>query len=238
MGLVPELNISPEERKRIIDELLSMPVDSVNSNSLGSSYKSVVFEPVAYRKPGEADKALLTFDESLVRLKSAGFERHARPQEAFGLIVDGLEGKLVGSLKGVCDDMLVSFGEWLSFGVKRVGDVLVAYVDPKNLVWNKSSNKYIVLGGQVDCVSKETFSIKGKQSETWIDLKQFEDKFVKFIYGRSFNQLPEIIQVGDRRAQVYLPPDGIVRPVARGNFGGRFYVFGYCGSWASRGVRR
>ncbi len=239
MGLIPDNLIpGPEEARRIIEELLNMPADSVNS--ISSSYCDVVFEQVAYRKPGVADKQCLSFDASLARLKSAGFERHARSQEVFGLLIDGLEGKLAGQLKGVYDDMLVSYGEWLSLAVKREGDVLIAYVVPKNLVWDKNKSNYVVRG-QVDCVSKETFNIAGKQSQTLIDLREFEDKFVKFVYGCSFNQLPQIIREGDRRvrrAQVYLPSDGIVRPVARGDFDGRFDVNCYFNGWASRGVCR
>ncbi len=238
MGLIPDnLMPSPEEARRIIEDLLKGTPEPAKDSVIATSYKDIMFESVAYRDPGVMDKALFSFDASLVRLKQAGFERHARPQEVFGLIVDGLEGKLAGGFKGVYDDMLLSYGEWLSLAVKREGDVLVAYVDPKNLVFDKGSNNYIVCGGQVDCVGKETFSIKGKQSETWIDLKQFEDKFVKFMYSRSFNQLPEIMREGNLRARVYLPSEGVVRPVARGFFNGRFNVGSYYYSnGASRGT--
>ena len=237
LGLVP-YNFSPEEEKRILEELLNTPVDWGSLNVVGSSYKSVVFEPVAYRESGKAEKAPLTFDASLARLRKAGFERHARSQEVFGLLIDGLEGKLAGGLNGVCDDMFKSWGEWLSLAVERKGDMLVAYLDPKKLAWDKNCGEYIVQGNQVDCVGKETFGIKGKQSQTWIDLKQFEDKFVKFMYGRSFKQLPKLMREGDERAQVYLPPEGVVRLVCRGYFG-RFSVNSYGYNYlASRGVRR
>ena len=240
MGLIPDsLMPSPEEAKRIIEELLNTPVDLGSSTSVvGSSYKDVVFESVAYHESGRADKVLLSFDGSLARLRKAGFERHARSQEVFGLLIDGLEGKLADGLKGVHNDMLGGYGEWLSLAVERKGDMLVAYLDPKKLAWDKNCGEYIVQGNQVDCVGKETFGIKGKQSQTWIDLREFEDKFVKFVYGCSFSQLPKLMQEGDERAQVYLPLEGVVRPVCRGYFG-RFSVNSYGYNYlASRGVRR
>ena len=114
-------------------------------------------------------------------------------------------------------------------------------LDPKNLAWDKNKGQYdgqYVVRDQVDCVGKETFGIKGKQSQTWIDLREFEDKFVKFVYGRSFKQLPKIMQEGDERVQVYLPSNGIVRPVSRDNFDVGCSINGYIGNGASRGVRR
>ncbi len=237
MGLIPDnLMPSPEEARKIIEDLLrGTPEKSDKDGVIVTSYKDVVFEQSAYCKSGESSKELFSFDESLSRLKSAGFERHPRSQEVFGLIIDDLEGRLSGKLKDVCDDMLKSYGEWLSLAVERKGNVLVAYVDPKNLFWDKNNNKYVVQGRQVDCAGKETFDVTGKQSGAWIDLNLFEDKFIKFMHGRSFNQLPKIIQEGNKRAQVWLLPEGSIRPVGRSIFN-NWHYFAYNDYWASRGT--
>ena len=204
------------------------------SNVVVSNYNNLEFELQAPRDG--SDKELYTFDKSLARLQSAGFERHPRPSEVFTLLADGLEGKLSGVQKDICNDMFKDHGEWLSLAFERKGDILLAYVDPRGLVLNEDNDKYEKKRFGYSELKK--FDIHGKESNELIDLEEFSNNFVRFLYGRSFKDLPQDMKEGDKRAQLYLPSDGVVWPVARGGFDDGYYVDG-CNYviGASRGIR-
>ena len=212
-----------------------LPVSSsVPVASVVSSYRDLEFEVQASRN--RSDKILYAFDESLERLQSAGFERHPRPSEAFTLLADGIEGKLSGGLQKVSEDMLNNYGEWLSLAFERNNDVLICYLDPKGLVWNTKSSEYVKDGFKF--AEKKEFNIAGKPSQQWIELAEFSDNLVRFLYGRSFKDLPQDMREGDKKAQLYLPSDGVVWPVARDGFNDGYGVGGgNCNVGASRGVR-
>jgi hypothetical protein len=195
-----------------------------------ASYKGIEFEQPAYREQGNADKQLLYFDKSLEHLRAAGFERHARPQEVFGLLIDGLEGKLTGSISDVQKDMLTSYGEWLSLSFERKGPILIAHLDPEGLVWN---GKVYVKENFKEHGHYE-FNVSGKKSNEWIPLKEFDNKLIEFLYTRPFKDLPKEIREGDRYARIALPPDGTAWPVGRVS---GWYDVGVDGGRASRGVR-
>ncbi|MBI4142113.1 hypothetical protein HY484_04260 [Candidatus Woesearchaeota archaeon] len=168
----------------------------------------------------------MSFDESDKRIKKIGLHRHLRPCESFGLTIDGLEGKLDGDLKCANEDILISYGEWLSLSFERHGKILAAYVDPEGLLLqgNKHVKKDFKFFEEVE------FGVSVPSLQL-IRLKEFSDVFVKFMYGRIFKDLPEEIQ---KNARVFLPPDGEMWPVGRGFY---FSVFVYYfDNWASRGV--
>lgn len=56
----------------------------------------IFFEPRS--KIEEPAEDMMTFDESLDRLKSDGYERHPKPYEIFSLLIKDLEGTLKASL--------------------------------------------------------------------------------------------------------------------------------------------
>ena len=85
------------------------------------------------------NKTLPTYDASLARLRQEKYERHASPSEAFSLIEDNLEGKLSGALKAVADDMMSSYGEWLSMAFERKGICLLHTCIPKVLFGTEAS---------------------------------------------------------------------------------------------------
>ena len=209
----------------------------VPTGSSVALYKNMEFEHPAYRRAREKEKALLTYDASLARLRAAGFERHARPQEVFGLLIDGLEGKLTPQEKKIHDDMFTSYGEWFSLAFERQGDWLISYLDPAGLEWEK--DKYVKT--HFKYAEQRDFDITGKISREWLDLNLFNDDFIQFLYGRSFADLPQEMRVGERKAQVYLPSDETAWPVSRSRFsdgGGGYDVFGdNFINRASRGVR-
>lgn len=204
---------------------------------IGTNYDGIEFEPRAYRKNGSTDKKLFYFNDSLDRIKKANYERHARSQEVFGLVIDGLEGKLANTpLQGVYGDMFKSYSEFMSLAWECKGNMLIAYLDPEGLVWNAKTDCYVKKGFKF--TEQEEFNIVGKDSDQWIDLKEFDDEFVEWHYTRKFSELPKKMQKGDKRAQVYLPLDGSIWPVGRGSYGDGFDIFSYFSSRASRGVRK
>ena len=182
------------------------------------------------------EKAGFIYGKSLERLRIAGYERHASPSEAFSLLADNLEGKLNGKLKEIADDMYLGFGEWLSMAFERKDDLLIVYLHPEGIVWDKgkyqkqSSFKYGV---------KMEFDITGKKSNTWIPLQEMEDSFSFLVYSRDFNDLPEAMKEGSKTAHIALPANGRFCPISNDlyNLSSRFNIDG-TGKWASRGVKR
>jgi len=209
-------------------------------------YQNLAIEPTVPRDG--SGKQLFTYDKSLSRLQKAGYQRHLRPAEAFSLLAGSLESTLNGLTRTVAEvqrkqlenevtlvaeDMLSSYGEWLSLAMERKGDTLFCHFDPQGLEWNGST--YVKTADWKSTEQRE-FSIAGKPSQKWIDLKEFDDNLVVALYGRSWKDLPQKMKTGDRRAQMYLPPEGVLWPVARGNFYySNFVVSCYSYLWASRG---
>ena len=227
-AIAKKLNIGPYADKEESSKIISQAFE------LNTVYADVEFEVQAPRD--RINKKLYSFDKSLARLQKADFERHPRPLEAFTLITDGLEGKLSGVQKDICNDMLElgSYGEWLSLAFERNNDILTCYLDPEGLIWNSKSSEYVK--DDFKFAEKKEFNIAGKPYQQWIELETFSNDFVQYIYGHNFKDLPIEMREGNKRAQVYLPPNCITKPVARGGYGNG-YGFSSGSYWASRGVR-
>jgi len=189
-------------------ESKAKPTETPRQNIIEASYKDIEFEQPAYRKQGEGEDNILSFNDSLTRLKNAGFERHARPQEVFGLLIDGLEGRLNGNLAEVEKDVLTSLGGWMSMAFERKGDILIAHLDPEGLVWD--GNRYVKQNFKNN--GQQEFSVKGKVSNKGIPLNEFNEDLVRFLYARPFTDLPKEMQTG---TLIALPP-GAAWPVCRG----------------------
>lgn len=195
-------------------ECVRMGIATSSGQRTGTiSYKGVKFETVAAYEGTE--KKLYTFDESLARLQRAGLDRHSRPQEVFSLLIANLENKLTPEQKAVAEDMLNSCGEWLSLAMLRKGNKLSLYYDPKNLVWNRGSYE---AQGSLRHGGEQKFNIKGLPSHKYVNIQRVNVKspqLVQTLWTRPFKDLPEVIQ---NHTGLYLPPDGQIWPVGRGNF--------------------
>ncbi len=209
-----------------VSEPALAPRPAVDASAV--SYANLLWQPQAYREAGKTDKKLLHYDQSLAQLRSARYDRHARPAEVMSLLCAGLEGKLTPEQKAVADDMLVSYGEWVGLSWERQKDKLIVSLDAKGLVWKK--DRYVK--DKFRCTEQKEFDITGKASQKYIDLQEFEEALIQYHYGRSFADLPQEMREGDKRAQLYLPADGTTWPVGRGNFNYWFYF----GGRAARGV--
>ena len=232
MALTPPKHIKPEDEERILEELLrDIPAPEVPSPaaSFGGLYKDISFEKVSPRE-SNGNKVLYHYDKSQEALQTRGLQRHARPVEVFGLLADSLENKLTPEQQAIAQDMLRSYGEWLSLAWERKGNLLVAYLDPVGLVWE--NNQYVKKNFSHG--AKKEFDITGKSSGSYIDVSLFGDAFVVWHYGRNFAQLPKDMREGGRRAQAFLPADSTIWPVGRGYL--RYDVDTICDVGASRGV--
>ena len=240
MSLTPTKHRKPEDEERILEELLhGVPATEVLSPaaSFGGLYKDISFEKFSPRQNAGGDKVLYPYDKSLEALQTRGLQRHPRPVEVFGLLADSLEGKLTPEQRAIAQDMLDSDGEWLSAAteVEKTGwfrwkkQKLIVYVDPL-IAWNDG---YHWQTNTPQYAEKYEFNITGIPLETWVDLHHFPPAFIELMYGCSFSVLPQVMQKGNRRVQVWLRHD--LRPVGRGVYGGYVVVTG-CDVRASRGV--
>lgn len=233
---LPKTFVPEKDLKKKVSQLLSKEY-CFSKNYL--VFNDIGIEP-------QINKTLLTFDKSLERLKKEGYERHLRPWEYFNLVTGRLEGKLPENLDNLAKEMLNGEGEWLSLTMKRRGNKLSCYVDPKNLVWDEKKKEYFTCGN-LEYNYKEEFDIRGVPPRQWICLKQFPDEFIKFMYGRRFEDLPKEMQEGDKKAQIYPPyfndilyPVGFYKHSSKFSLVGigvRIYNYGYVDhEKASRGV--
>ena len=192
--------------------------------------KKVIFEQRALRK--NHDKQLFLFHDSLNSLKKRGYERHARPNEVFGLLCAYLEGDL--SVKNVAEDVLSSYGEWSSFAMRYQNNLLHCYIDP-DLEYDKKSEQYNLKS----CSSEMFFSIPPLEEKSYLTIKELHalnPQFVELIWSRPFHDLPlEIRENGN----LFVGRDANVWPAGRGSYYSG-YIVNSCNynNWASRGVQK
>ncbi len=167
----------------------------------------IVFEPkVAYE--GQ-HKKLYTFDASLRALRERGYERHPRPAEAFGLLCRGLEGRLQPEQQAVADDMVNSYGEWLSMAMMRKGNMLHCYLDPENLIWD--GNKYVVQGEKLKHAGEEVYSIGSLNGLIFIkEVNERNPALVEKLWSRHYAILPKEIR---QKTLLWLPRENGLWPV-------------------------
>ena len=192
---------------------------------------NLVIEPSSSRDQNNRKK-LFTYDQSLFDLRSRGYERHLRSDEAFRVLIDAIENPN-SKYKSISDDMLFSYGEWLSLAGKRESDTkLHLYNDPDGTL-----NNYEFIPQNFKYLEEKIFTIdKDIQSGTYVDLDRFPNDLVTFLYSRPFDKLPDVIKSGNRRAQLWLPKQGIIRPFGRGDDFDYFYLYASYSNGASRGV--
>ncbi len=226
------VSLTPEERAERLARLLEPRPANPSPPGVPSavSYQRLIIEPSAPRTGG-SEKDLLTYDASEARLVQAGYLRHLFASEAFGLLIDSLESKLSGPVAAIAQDMVSSYGEWLSLAWKKQGTNLLVYEYPV-VSWDGSA--YALARPVAPTL---TLDIGSQPSTQWIDLQALPDSFTQYHYGRSFAQLPQEMKAGGKRAQVYFHNDGTFWPVGRGGRGW-CYRGGGSGGRASRGAKK
>ena len=235
--------VDNKEKKIIsLDDFVSGNLDKVRRivDSYGSRkavFDGLDFEPKAYRESGK--KKLLTYDKHEARLKKAGYDRAPTSQEAFGLIIAHLEGKLKKInpvLDEVARDMLDSYGEFFCQAVQRKGNKWIIFEKATGLKWDNSNDKYNIPRKKW-YENKVVFDISGLAVGKWISLKEVDEKhpeLIEYFYTRPFKGLPKHIGEVD----MYIPNDNNMWPVGRSIYSGAIDVRGCYSIRASRGMRK
>lgn len=213
--------IATKESKKDISKNPSTP-------QITTSYQNIEFEPHAHYKT-KGYKQLFFFDNSLERLRKAGYERHPLPAEVFSLIIDVLEGKATPQMTELKKDMILSYGEWFDLVMKCENGVLHCYEHPRNVI--RLSNSYDC--SQMTFTQDKNFSLNGLPPQNYILIKDVAKKnpeLIKYLYTRQIEKLPSEIQ---NNVYLWLPESA--RPVGRSSV--NYDVDGGSSYWASRGVR-
>ncbi len=243
------IHMTPEERAERRHALLQpRPVSQQPPDGAANYHALRIEHPIPC--DGGGSKELFHYEKSLERLKQAGYERHLRPAEAFGLIIDSLEGKLSGQPAVVAQNMLESYGEWMSMAVKIENRVIHLYRDPVGLVWNGSD---YAVNGTLASTEERTFplaktvptkgrfkktkalALKAEEYNPLSEISKIAPDFIEYLWSKPYAQLPSDIQ---KNGGFYLPPEGIIRPVGRGLLDSWSNLFGYYVIRASRGAKK
>ncbi|MBM3199806.1 hypothetical protein FJZ53_02625 [Candidatus Woesearchaeota archaeon] len=225
---------------------MKLPKTFIPENNLENNINRLMFEKImVYEKHdiylnrlkieegiriGHSNKKLYTtFDQSLSILKKAGYERHLYPWEHFEIVIQHLEGKLDGQLYNLARDLRSSNGCWLNMAIKRSGDMLLCYDNPKNMEWRKYKKKYVNCSTQKNT---NVLSLNGVSSQEWVKLKSFDNEFVSFFCNRNFEELPQKMQ---EESAIYLPPEGVLWPISMSD--GGLSICGYVTYRMCRGVK-
>ena len=207
------------------------------------SYKNIEIEPglkidsFFYDHPNSKESSLQTLQE-------AGYQRHPHPQELFSLFIDYFEGTLEQKLIPLAEDILnKSYGEWVNIANQRKGNILTIF-ENHNLIWAPKEDIYAPKENTLIFTNKHDFNLNGLPSGTRFDLIQVNEAnsdLVVYFTTRPFKDLPDQIRNGTKsisKSQLYLPAEGEIWPVSRGNYNYGFDLGSYnCGSRTSRGVR-
>jgi len=191
------------------------------------SLDNIVIEPEKFNES-------YYFDSGLEALRFKGFQRYARPIEIMTVLIDYLEKGEKSKYASLAKNMSSCFGEWVSVAFRKRGLFLDVALDPENLTWSYSSRVYYLnlrpIGNNV-----KSFDIGNKKSGTLIDLGDFPDDLVEYLYGRKFKDLPKKMQEGRKKAQLLFSEDWW--PVGCGDFKNYYNFDTHLNYRVLRGVR-
>lgn len=165
-------------------------------------------------------KRLFTTADNVERVKGLGEKyRLSYPNEFFGLMIDGFEGKLPQYMYQTFHDMLFSYGELLGMALERKVDELIVYLDTtanigiNDKIVSLDSGSLNIIGINNKMQVSGIFNIKGLASGSLADLELLDDKLVRLVYSRPFSELPKFMRVGHKRARIEIPYEGKIMPV-------------------------
>lgn len=164
-------------------------------------------------------KKLYFYENSWERIKDFGDScRHPHADEAFGLLIAGIEGRLIpAEQRNAWTDMQMDRGEWVDDFWERRGKMLYVYPRSEKLV--KNADYYSGDISFIRRLSKPNPVFAAKighlHSVQLIELKEFPPEFIKFFYSRLYDELPGAFKGGPRRARISLPPEAVISPISR-----------------------
>jgi hypothetical protein len=168
----------------------------------------------------------MTYEQSLDRLRSAGYERHLYPDETFEIIKNGLE-RPEGEYGDLAQDILKGSGEWMNIAIKREGNSLYIGYNPENLEWIAYGYR-IKSNKDIKCEYIGTFKIEDHESP-FINIQTLEKKdpvLVQCLWGIDAKSALTFIRnagYDPSSAGLFAINDGIWRPAARGTSGGTHF---------------
>ena len=176
----------------------------------GGMTSDLVFEE---KKTGNS----MYFNESLDRLRKAGFKRHLRPVEYFEILADVEANGTASPHFELRKNLWSGYGEWLSMAVMLKDGILHIALDPENIAWNSKK-------GQYEYAGQASINIPAPQ------LKAND-------WNENISEFTNYFGVGCKG--IYLNREGVWGPVGCGdsNGYGSFILYAGDGKRASRGVK-
>ena len=162
-------------------------------------------------------KNYMYFNDSLARLREAGFKRHLRPVEYFAIFADVETHGSASPYYELRKNLWSNYGEWLSMAVMIKDGMLHIAMDPENIAWNDKKSEHIYTG-------PTTITIPAPQLKA--------DK-----WNENISEFTNYFGVGCKG--IYLPKEGVWGPVGfGGNVGnGRLVLVADYSRGTSCGVR-
>ena len=147
----------------------------------------------------------LFFTESLERIKEAGFERHPRPAEFLGFLLDYWEGKFEENtiLTQLAESARDLRGTWLSAAVElklKHDNCYMFHTDPPNICYDPTKGGYYA-DGVLRHQGGMYFEVDEIPEKGEFETHMLSDRLMRYLYGIGFDKLPFRLQLGN----VYLP---------------------------------
>jgi len=196
------------------------------------AYEELEWELTVPREKSNA-KISFTYNNHVARLEREGWERAPTPQEIFRLLIDDLEGKLNESQQALVSDIQSSYWEWTCHAMRRQENTLHIYEYVTQFPEDTTKQIDVTIIPSW-CKSHRSFDIAGLTRGVWNDIKDIDPGLVTYFYSRPFEALPEVMQTGVTKAQIYIPESTNLL-----SLGSAHHIKPYrIGNAASRGVRK
>jgi hypothetical protein len=181
------------------------------------------FEPRAPRLPVARFKEPYTYDESILRLCSAGYDRHARPAEFFSRVLARVDGtRPADALAKDMDDC----PEWLGLAALWTRRRLVLFEDPLGIYWREDLGRYHHEESEFRAGERHVHDLDAVHPECFIPITDGDQKvtgyyvpvqamtrvpgLVERLWSKPFRELPAIVR---ERAVLELPPENHIVPM-------------------------
>jgi hypothetical protein len=163
----------------------------------------------------EADVSLISdtyfFQNSLRELRKKGYDRHLFSSEYFSILLANLENRLYDKEKQIAENILSGLDEWVNLAMFRTGDKLICLQGIDNrIIYTQRKKRFEWAGLRESASVRKEYNIKEIPSLERIDLDIFSDNLIKFLYGRTYEEMPEQIKTGERNSWIEIPkPDAL-----------------------------
>jgi hypothetical protein len=214
------------------------------------AYGNLLWEPRAYRDPGQKDKNALEFNDSQKRLARTGYERHPLLSEIYSLICDHIDDQrrepkilnpmqaalaeeLVGGLGTVCCQAMKTSQSGYRGSRKNV----MFYDFVTHLPFN--SHNRLFDESRMEFAGATTFEIDDLLLDSvnyCRNLHKEHDDLLEYLFSRGAASLPEMIL---EEGGIFLPQPGTFWMMCSRGIGDafRFYPEPIFSKGASQGVR-